>query len=65
VKARHVDPNDRGSAWIDHRVFNTGPKKTAEDNGTRIPLSFIARLIGNDESELRDPAVKRGYAIDD
>ena len=40
-------------------------RKTAEDNGTQIPLSFIARLTGNDEAELRDLAVKRGYTIDE
>ena len=40
-------------------------KKTAEDNRTQIPLSFIARLTGNDEDEPGDPAVKRDYAVDE
>jgi len=39
--------------------------KTAEDNGTQIPLSFIAALTGNDEDELRDLAARRGYVIDE
>ena len=39
--------------------------KTAEDNGTRIPLSFIATLTGNDEAELRKVARERHYDIGD
>ena len=38
-------------------------RKTAEDNGTRIPLSFIAKLTGNDEVELRRIAQERYYHI--
>ena len=39
--------------------------KTAEDNGTHIPLSFIASLTGNDEAEPRDLAAALGYRIDE
>ena len=51
--------------------FNVSPvnalrlRKTAEDNGTQIPLSFVAELTGNDEEELRELAAKRGYLIED
>jgi len=38
-------------------------RKTAEDNGTRIPLSFIAKLTGNDEVELRRIAQEQHYHI--
>jgi acetolactate synthase-1/2/3 large subunit len=38
-------------------------RKTAEDNGTRIPLAFIAKLTGNDEAELRRIAQERHYHI--
>ena len=47
--------------WIDAARL----RKTAEDNGRQIPLSFIAALTGNDEAELRDLAIKRGYRIDE
>ena len=40
-------------------------RKTAEDNGTLIPLDFIASLTGNDEAELRELAAERGYALDE
>ena len=40
-------------------------RKTAEGNGTHIPLSFIASLTGNDEAELRDLANARGYPVDE
>ena len=38
-------------------------RKTAEDNGTHIPLSFIAELTGHDESVLRDLAQARSYDL--
>ena len=47
--------------WIDAARL----RKTAQDNGRQIPLSFIAALTGNDEAELRDVAVKRSYRIDE
>lgn len=37
--------------------------KTAMDNGTNIPLSFIAGLTGNDEESLRDLAEARSFKI--
>ncbi len=39
-------------------------RKATGDNGTHIPLSFIARLTGNDEAELHALANERGYMID-
>ena len=38
-------------------------RKSAEDNGTRVPLSFIAELTGNDEGELRRLAKDRSYDL--
>lgn len=35
--------------------------KTALDNGTRIPMSFMADLTGNDEADLEQLADKTGY----
>ncbi|TCK22111.1 thiamine pyrophosphate-binding protein [Pseudonocardia endophytica] len=35
--------------------------KSALDNGTRIPLSFIAELCGHPESDLEELAVTSGY----
>jgi acetolactate synthase-1/2/3 large subunit len=35
--------------------------KSALDNGTRIPMSFMADLTGNDEAELTDFAARTGY----
>jgi len=35
--------------------------KTARDNGTRIPMSFMAALTGNDESDLEQAARTTGY----
>ena len=35
--------------------------KSALDNGTRIPMSFIAELCGHAESELNELAAKTGY----
>ena len=35
--------------------------KSALDNGTRIPLSFMAGLCGRDEAELAELAAKTGY----
>lgn len=49
--------------------FNVSPlnalriRKSAEDNGTNIPLSFIAGLTGNDEAELKRVASERGYRL--
>lgn len=49
--------------------FNVSPlnalriRKSAEDNGTPIPLSFIAELTGNDEGELRRIAKERDYRL--
>lgn len=40
-------------------------RKTAEDNGTQIPLSFIAQLTGHDEGVLRKLAQDRGYDLGD
>lgn len=40
-------------------------KKTAEDNGTHIPVDFIARLTNNSEEELTKLAKERGYEISD
>ncbi|WP_158230030.1 thiamine pyrophosphate-binding protein [Sphingobium fuliginis] len=37
--------------------------KTAGDNGTHIPLDFIAELTGNDEASLRQLADERSYSI--
>jgi acetolactate synthase-1/2/3 large subunit len=37
--------------------------KTAMDNGTNIPLSFIAGLTGNDEGALRELADARSFKI--
>lgn len=37
--------------------------KTAMDNGTNIPLSFIAGLTGNDEEALRELADARSFKI--
>ncbi len=37
--------------------------KTAMDNGTNIPLSFIAGLTGNDEDSLRELAHARSFEI--
>lgn len=37
--------------------------KTAMDNGTNIPLSFIAGLTGNDEESLRELAEARSFKI--
>lgn len=37
--------------------------KTAMDNGTNIPLSFIAGLTGNDEEDLRELAEARSFKI--
>jgi acetolactate synthase-1/2/3 large subunit len=36
-------------------------QKTARDNGTTIPLSFMAQLTGTTEDELEIAAAKRGY----
>lgn len=53
------------------RHFNVSPmnalriRKAAEDNGTQIPLSFIAELTNNPEHVLRDLAERRGYSIAD
>ncbi|MBB6306471.1 thiamine pyrophosphate-binding protein [Xanthobacter tagetidis] len=38
-------------------------RKAAEDNGTHIPLSFIAELTGNDEAKLRDLAEQSSYIV--
>lgn len=38
-------------------------RKAAEDNGTQIPLSFIAELTGNDEGKLRELARQSSYEI--
>lgn len=38
-------------------------RKSAEDNGTQIPLSFIAELTGNSVDELAKVAKDKGYAI--
>jgi len=38
-------------------------RKTAEDNGTQIPLEFIAQLTGNAVEELRELARARGYEV--
>jgi acetolactate synthase I/II/III large subunit len=38
-------------------------RKSAEDNGTQIPLSFIAELTGNSVEELRRVAAERQYRI--
>jgi acetolactate synthase-1/2/3 large subunit len=38
-------------------------RKTAEDNGTQIPLAFIAQLTGHDESVLRELARDRSYDL--
>lgn len=49
--------------------FNVSPlnalriRKSAEDSGTPIPLSFIAELTGNDEGELRRIAKERDYRL--
>lgn len=40
-------------------------RKSAEDNGTQIPLSFMAKLTNNSEEELRRIAKERGYEIGD
>lgn len=37
--------------------------KTAMDNGTQIPLSFVAELTGNDETALRELAEARSFEI--
>lgn len=53
------------------RHFNISPlnalriRKSAEDNGAQIPLSFIAELTGNDERELERVAQERHYALRD
>ena len=38
-------------------------RKSAEDNGTAIPLSFIAELTSNKEEELEKLAAARGYEL--
>jgi acetolactate synthase-1/2/3 large subunit len=38
-------------------------RKAAEDNGTNIPLSFIAALTGHDEQDLEKLAESRHYKI--
>nr|WP_047167539.1 thiamine pyrophosphate-binding protein [Sphingomonas sp. Y57] len=38
-------------------------RKAAEDNGTQIPISFIAELTGNDETTLRRLAEERQYEL--
>jgi acetolactate synthase-1/2/3 large subunit len=38
-------------------------RKSAEDNGAQIPLSFIAELTGNEEAELKAIAKQRHYEI--
>lgn len=38
-------------------------RKSAEDNGTQIPLAFIAELTGNSVEELRRVADERQYTI--
>jgi len=38
-------------------------RKSAEDNGLQIPLSFIAELTGNDAAELKKLADERSYPI--
>ena len=38
-------------------------RKSAEDNGTHIPIEFIAELTGNDEAELRALAKDRHYDL--
>ena len=74
LRLKSGDMYSRGMDEIGQEIlqhFNVSPinalrlRKTAEDNGTRIPLSFIASLTGNNETELRDLASKRGYAIDE
>lgn len=40
-------------------------RKSAEDNGTNIPLQFVAELTGNDVAELRKVADQRHYKIVD
>lgn len=37
--------------------------KTAADNGTHIPLAFVADLTGNDENELRQLAESRHFEV--
>lgn len=40
-------------------------RKSAEDNGMQIPLSFIAELTGNSEEALRTTAAQRQYDMGD
>jgi acetolactate synthase-1/2/3 large subunit len=53
------------------RHFNVSPlnalriRKAAEDNGTRIPLSFIADLTNNELSDLERVAEERHYPVHD
>jgi acetolactate synthase-1/2/3 large subunit len=51
------------------RHFNISPlnalriRKSAEDNGTQIPLRFIAELTNNDINELKRVADEKQYAV--
>ena len=74
LRLKSGDMYSRGSEGIGSQVrrhFQVSPvnalriRKSAEDNGMQIPLSFIADLTGNDESELAALARQRGYSIGD
>ena len=66
---------DMYSRGLDHvgenirRHFEVSPlnalriRKSAEDNGTHIPLAFIAQLTGTTEAELRKVAAERQYDL--
>jgi acetolactate synthase-1/2/3 large subunit len=72
LRLKSGDMYSRGLAEIGSEIrqhFKVSPlnalriRKSAEDNGTSIPLSFIAELTGNDEGELRRVAKERDYGL--
>lgn len=72
LRLKSGDMYSRGSEHIGaeiRRHFDVSPvnalriRKSAEDNGTQIPLSFIADLTSNDEARLAEVARERDYRI--
>ena len=72
LRLKSGDMYSRGLDEISREIkshFNVSPlnalriRKSAEDNGTQIPLSFIAELTNNDIDDLRRVAADRRYIV--
>ncbi|MGB6081254.1 MAG: thiamine pyrophosphate-binding protein [Xanthobacteraceae bacterium] len=72
LRLKSGDMYSRGLDEISPEIkghFNVSPlnalriRKSAEDNGTQIPLSFIAELTNNDINDLKKVADERQYII--